>query len=1719
MISLEHLSLAISALAFNEVEAKHAKEKNVDKLALYPNLSQNLKGVRAAKVKTPKWFDQKLKAALTEITKSEIVIKNGRESTFSDYWQGKIAPTSTDKPLSPLQRYEQLLYTQGAMIGLNGGIPKSLFTEHFPDVDLDNSDEWCVSLDGNNIISATDYYSGSYAEFKEAHDKAFNEIQDDAHRRRLASQFTAAESRLLKADVTQMEFSINSTMFSHQERCNFLNQYMTDGLGSFRVASTPNGELKIEFKENGKGYGRKQDKINALKRLALYAGGTQNFTSGKKGDEDKRIRSEMKTYLRLANAQFTSWIQADSVKLAKIEAKINDPLGLQFKSVENGEPIAIEGIRESFSPRSHQAAFVRQQARKMSGICGYDVGLGKTFTALLSVQHLQSIGVKNKTIFIVPGSTLTNWRKEAQTVYTDDVMARCLFVGLETDKNGVLSYNSQNVVPDIAKIVENQHDKLFMTYEAFKQISLEDKTVEDYLFYLSQSDATMQFTDSNKKNEVIKSDAAELKKRLIRDMKAKLLEILGVDSLVIDEAHNFKNGKTTNFGQRIRYLSAVQKESNRALDMLIKSWYIRNENIKQTGKNDGILALTATPITNSPLEIYSMLSIAVGEQEVNRLCGVTGQDQFLEQFCLIDTKEERSVDDRDIEVECFMGLRNINLLRKLMNSVATMKTADDLPDKQGYSIPDEETLTTSVPLSAESKEELQKLRRMYQLAKRVEKDDWISPEEEAEVADYAKGIGLPIETVGHAFNFISRQTKAILDKDMSDETSRYYFTGNQAELAQKAVDEFNKKPLIEKDRTNLIGVAEDEIVGSSYKKNSEDESESLIFEVKVIAKLDKSGNKIEFNSTSYQVQSKFLTIAEKLGLSLDVSLSPKLAALVENVKTELSDPKAKGGIAKQVIFTEELGMHQKIRQALIAKCGIPSGKIAIINAEAIPDNAELQDVQDGFNADDADNRYQIVIANKKAEVGINLQKGTQAIHHLDINWTPDSIQQRNGRGVRQGNYLALEGIKVNVYHYEVKGTFDSYKRNVVDKKADWIGQLLYGDSNRIMASQDALTVQQQAELAELTGDEEAMAIKMTEILEENRQKALKSAREDVLLAYKQLNVQQNALKALDTFNGFLDPLYREYDAALKNYGLIFNKLDNSRDEYELEKAKAESDEKGSATANKRLEILNSLQEKIAKLEDKARKEWGVIVHKFNQYDPSLNAENPPLKSGEMANYASYRYADKLKSQTVGQGEAHPLYETYENEKAVKEQLVSRYQAKIDEKLADNSELGLDMERLTNTDKFIFNGLPLVKGDMLEGKEGELVVVGDISHWNFTLYRVINKNGEVMPKGESYIGGSFGETELANYRNLIRKGSQEAYAIYPKLAESDKGLRSEERWSSIIPQVAEFADENEMIRLDDIYGYWDKVELKYLLTYEDFNAVKNTMPLVAKLILKDYEENGVFLNENGYFEAKNKVDLNAISQRLRYENFIAEFALKNGYRLHHDFVRFSTATPGFSNPTRMSHFTTPDLPLIEIEEKLRGILKTSTAEYEDTVALMEQTLVDLGITTAQGAELIVSGFSLSPVSLERENLFTKLSDLYREALNREGRFAETPPTENEANTEVIGDSHLPDWLLITGDTSRNGYDGLRGKVKEAIAQAKLKNFNSHTGVFWCTDKAFDSFQSQNINFFHKNGGGDFKDNVKQHCPRNSWLIHKEVWEALLNFDRDNLNKKGISVRTL
>ena len=74
----------------------------------------------------------------------------------------------------------------------------------------------------------------------------------------------------------------------------------------------------------------------------------------------------------------------------------------------------------------------------------------------------------------------------------------------------------------------------------------------------------------------------------------------------------------------------------------------------------------------------------------------------------------------------------------------------------------------------------------------------------------------------------------------------------------------------------------------------------------------------------------------------------------------------------------------------------------------------------------------------KCGTGVNVQTHLTAMHHVDCPWKPSCIEQRDGRGIRQGN----ENKEVAVYRYVTKGTFDAYSWSLVENKQRFISQIM-----------------------------------------------------------------------------------------------------------------------------------------------------------------------------------------------------------------------------------------------------------------------------------------------------------------------------------------------------------------------------------------------------------------------------------------------------------------------------------------------------------------------------------------------------------------------------------------------------------------------------------------------------------------------------------------------------
>lgn len=1038
------------------LEERLSEEVGVKYVDEYPALSEAMQRASAIAKGRPSSIGGKIKDGLLAIGNHY-----QKKTGFSAVWRGDVQQDVTTMEITADSSFEGLRYkTRSAWVTLEDA--KGIYGDDFDPI---GDQAWCVSPDGKSVTRADDYYVGNYAEFLKRVDAEIAAATDDKVRDKLLRQKLDADSRVDRIDVSKLTFNLFTPFVTNEEKAEFLRRFVHSA--AVVVFDEKTGQKRVDIDIPGS---KLTDREKLINRIGDYLkNGTITLGGAKLDMEKAKALQELRRMVITANEQFNGWVRGNSVIMRRLEGISSDPTKLRFRQVEDEAPVPIPGMSTEIKLHGYQNSFARRMSREFGGINGHGVGLGKTFQALAAVQYAQSIGVKKKTFFVVPNSVLSNWRKESGRAYTnqDDL----LFVGLRVNKAGKALVNSTNFDADLTAIMENRHSKIFMTMEAFERIRLRDETIAQYEQFLRKVDASFAESEDKKEDERAKSKQAGLVSILSKKTgSAPYLEDLGVDSIVIDEGHIMKNSSQVTDFKGAKFLS-LSPASQRGLDAQAKAWFIRGKS--QLG--DGVLLLTATAISNSPLEIYSMLSLAVGHERVNDMClGIKGADNFMEVFVQKENQDDVTIDGVARTTDVFVGLNNVSILRKSIGEVATIKSAEDVGEQ--IVVPDREEKASAVTLTDDIVDRLGVYKRAFRFAIDSmsgvdESDNRGSKVDFDTVADH---FGEEMDLIGHPFNLINKMTLLIADPELDQRATFYNFIGAQKDKAQDAVSQFNAKNFTE-ERPRFTPMSSADSVVSRKVTKDEAGNEITILKMKVVASII-DGNRIAIDTINPETQSAFEDIAEKIGLDLDVSVPPKLAAMLENFQHEQATPRgimddgSKSPVVKQIIFCDILPLHNKIKRLLNKRAGISSGAIAIITGKTNNKPDEILAVQDGFNAFGEDNKYRVVIANEKAEVGINLQRGTQAIHHLTIGWTPDSLEQRNGRGVRQGNKTG----HVNSYYYDADGTFDTSKRAMVNKKADWIGQVMDVNGSENVAVTGGLSREQMEALIEVVGDADAM---------------------------------------------------------------------------------------------------------------------------------------------------------------------------------------------------------------------------------------------------------------------------------------------------------------------------------------------------------------------------------------------------------------------------------------------------------------------------------------------------------------------------------------------------------------------------------------------------------------------------------------------------------------------
>lgn len=135
-------------------------------------------------------------------------------------------------------------------------------------------------------------------------------------------------------------------------------------------------------------------------------------------------------------------------------------------------------------------------------------------------------------------------------------------------------------------------------------------------------------------------------------------------------------------------------------------------------------------------------------------------------------------------------------------------------------------------------------------------------------------------------------------------------------------------------------------------------------------------------------------------------------------------------------------VYQDLREKLIAGGLKPE---EVIDFSKLTEKARKQAI-----ADLATGKAKVGIGSTdKLGTGTNVQYHLYANHNLDVHWLPSAQLQRDGRAERQGNKHADLEVPIRIKRYVTVGSFDEIMYSAVDRKINFINQIMRGDVNGI----------------------------------------------------------------------------------------------------------------------------------------------------------------------------------------------------------------------------------------------------------------------------------------------------------------------------------------------------------------------------------------------------------------------------------------------------------------------------------------------------------------------------------------------------------------------------------------------------------------------------------------------------------------------------------------------
>lgn len=358
-------------------------------------------------------------------------------------------------------------------------------------------------------------------------------------------------------------------------------------------------------------------------------------------------------------------------------------------TVVNGKP---------FKLRPHQAkAVIRATTQPL--MLAHEVGTGKTYTLISTAMEMRRLGTARKPMIVVQNATVGQFVASAKALYPN---AKILTLE-DADRNAEgrrnfyakIRYNDWDMIvvpqsvferiPDSEerqiRFVEDKVEEKMMVLEKMREAANDDRDpvlrqAQRELDQLNDelNDLKLALQERKAGGKTEKDEKREAKTRQNAMVKAQEMldretddvanfDDMGIDALLIDEAHEYKHlGFATAMQRGVKGVDPSYSKKSQGV-------YLKTQAVLESKNGKNVVFATGTPISNTAAEIWTFMRYLM-PADTMREYGIYYFDDFVRNFGNIQQMLEFSTNGKYKENNRFAGYVNLPELVRIWAGVA-----------------------------------------------------------------------------------------------------------------------------------------------------------------------------------------------------------------------------------------------------------------------------------------------------------------------------------------------------------------------------------------------------------------------------------------------------------------------------------------------------------------------------------------------------------------------------------------------------------------------------------------------------------------------------------------------------------------------------------------------------------------------------------------------------------------------------------------------------------------------------------------------------------------------------------------------------------------------------------------------------------------------------------------------------------------------------------------